>query len=208
MCFRQYVVVLITTIGVLSTVAELDANSRRTESAGESPTVLLSDDVILKRLRAIEPLPMKTHGSRHLSIKSQVFCYCLHKGPKLAQHLRHQATTQFQKGLTAFKANEKSKAIEAFTRAAQLNPRDPLAYINRGLSYSYRGSFQLAEADFSRALKVDAQHGLAYYARGLVTVLLGNSKEAQRDFHRATEFGDTRASELLNMITLPQPLRQ
>jgi tetratricopeptide (TPR) repeat protein len=164
------------------------------------PPRIVSPDEIRDRLAAIAPLQMPTHGGDTHSIKSHVLCFCLHKGPEMVQELRRQAAGRFQQGLVALHERHESTAIAAFTQAVQLNPRDALAYVNRGLAYSRAGELMQARLDFSRALEVDARQGVAYYARGLVDLLLGRQAEAKRDLHQAADIGDPRARTVLEML--------
>jgi len=45
-------------------------------------------------------------------------------------------------------------AVAKYTEQIQLNPQDPLAYLNRGLAYSEKGDKAKAEADFAQAKRL------------------------------------------------------
>jgi tetratricopeptide (TPR) repeat protein len=167
---------------------------------GRAPKAVFSPDEIRDRLVAIAPLQLPVHESGDGAIKSHVLCFCLHKGPETVRELRRQAAVRFQQGLVALQEQDGDVAVAAFTKAIQFNPRDALAYVNRGLAYSRAGDFRQARSDFSRALEVDARQGVAYYARGLVALLLGLQAEAKRDLQQAANLGDERAHVILETM--------
>lgn len=178
------------------------AEMPKLEAERQARKPVLSTVEIRDRLRAIDPLPIKTHGSGNDSVRSRFLCFCLHKGPASVRALRRQAARHFQKGIAALQTGHEPAAIEAFTQAIQLNPRDALAYINRGLAYGRTEAFAKAQADFSRALDVEPQQGIAYYARGLVAVILGQPVKAKRDLRQAADFGNNRALTVLQQLPI------
>jgi tetratricopeptide (TPR) repeat protein len=179
---------------------QVQAEKQTIGAEARAHKAVLFADEIRDRLGAIAPLPLPVHESGERSIKSHVLCFCLHKGPEMVRELRRQAAAHVQQGLIALQKHEGSAAVEAFTKAIQLNPRDALAYVNRGLAYSRAGDFMQARSDFSRALEVDARQGVSYYARGLVALLLGRPAEAKRDLRQAADLGDKRARAVLETI--------
>jgi tetratricopeptide (TPR) repeat protein len=179
---------------------QVEAETPTIVAQGQVHTAVFSSDEIRDRLVAIAPLQIPVHGGGDRSIKSHVLCFCLHKGPEMVRELRRQAAVRFQQGLVALQEQDESGAIAAFTKAIQINPRDALAYVNRGLAYSRTGDFRQARSDFNRALAVDARQGVAYYARGLVALLLGLQAEAKRDLQQAANLGDERAHVVLETM--------
>jgi tetratricopeptide (TPR) repeat protein len=179
---------------------QVEAETPTIVAQGRAHTAVFSSDEIRDRLVAIAPLQLPVHGGGDASVKSHVLCFCLHKGPEMVRELRRQAAVRFQQGLVALQEQDESVAIAAFTKAIQINPRDALAYVNRGLAYSRTGDFRQARSDFNRALAVDARQGVAYYARGLVALLLGLQAEAKRDLQQAANLGDERAHVVLETM--------
>jgi tetratricopeptide (TPR) repeat protein len=179
---------------------QVEAETPTMVAEGRAPKAVFSPDEIRDRLGAIAPLQLPGHESGGGTIKSHVLCFCLHKGPEMVRELRRQAAVRFQQGLVALQEQDGDVAVAAFTKAIQFNPRDALAYVNRGLAYSRAGEFRQARSDFSRALEVDARQGVAYYARGLVALLLGLQAEAKRDLQQAANLGDERAHVVLEAM--------
>ena len=184
---------------------QVEAETPTIVAKGRAHPADFSPDEIRDRLVATAPLQMPGHGGGDGgggdgAIKSHVLCFCLHKGPEMVRELRRQAAVRFQQGLVALQEHDDNGAIAAFTKAIQFNPRDALAYVNRGLAYSRAGDFRQARSDFSRALEVDARQGVAYYARGLAALLLGLQAEAKRDLQQAANLGDERAHVVLEAM--------
>ena len=170
-----------------------------TAGRGQRHKVFSVND-IRNRLEAIAPLQLRTHDAGDGTIKSQVLCFCLHKGPHMVRELRRQAAVHFQKGVDALQAHDGGTAARAFTKAIELHPRDALAYMNRGLAYSQTGDFMKAHSDLTRAVEIDSGQSVTYYARALVSLLLGQETKAERDLRQAKDLGETRACAVLEML--------
>ena len=197
---NMWVVLAIAVAWTALAAVQVKAETPTMVATGRAHTTVFSPDEIRDRLVAIAPLQLPVHESGDGAIKSHVLCFCLHKGPEMVRELRRQATVRFQQGFVALQKHDGDVAIAAFTKAIQFNPRDALAYVNRGLAYSRAGDFRQARSDFSRALEVDARQGVAYYARGLVALLLGLQAEAKRDLQQAANLGDERAHVVLETM--------
>ena len=197
---NMWVVLAIAVAWTALVAVQVKAETPTMVATGRAHTTVFSPDEIRDRLVAIAPLQLPVHESGDGAIKSHVLCFCLHKGPEMVRELRRQAAVRFQQGLVALQKHDGDVAIAAFTKAIQFNPRDALAYVNRGLAYSRAGDFRQARSDFSRALEVDARQGVAYYARGLVALLLGLQAEAKRDLQQAANLGDERAHVVLETM--------
>jgi Tfp pilus assembly protein PilF len=197
---NMWVVLAVAVAWTALAAVQVKAETPTMVATGRAHTTLFSPDEIRDRLVAITPLQLPVHESGDGAIKSHVLCFCLHKGPEMVRDLRRQAAVRFQQGLVALQKHDGDVAIAAFTKAIQFNPRDALAYVNRGLAYSRAGDFRQARSDFSRALEVDARQGVAYYARGLVALLLGLQAEAKRDLQQAANLGDERAHVVLETM--------
>ncbi len=83
---------------------------------------------------------------------------------------------------------EHENAIDDFTAAIRLDPRDAEAYCARGAVYgSAVRDFNKAIADFTEAIHLDSLLAKAYYDRGKAYEAAGKKAEAERDFERARE---------------------
>ena len=113
-------------------------------------------------------------------------------------------------------------AVEAFTRAIELNPNDAAAFYNRGYAHAVllrRASWQRIEtaegaavfagderaldavkramADFTRAVQLDPRKAPAFGMRAEIYWLTGQMELAEADTRQAAALGDSAAAESL-----------
>jgi tetratricopeptide (TPR) repeat protein len=60
----------------------------------------------------------------------------------------------------------RAHAVDDFSEAIRRNPRDPIAYDNRGMAYYAKGDLDRAIADFNEAIRLDPKDAVAYNNRG------------------------------------------
>ena len=80
---------------------------------------------------------------------------------------------------------DSARAIADFDQAIRLDPKDSLAFHNRGLAYRSKGDLAHAIADFDESIRIDPKFARAYYNRGLVYGKKGDSRRAVADFQEA-----------------------
>jgi len=90
-----------------------------------------------------------------------------------------------EKGNSAFKRRQWSKAVEFYSEAISLSDTNATYYCNRAAAYLELGSFKQAEADCDRALLLDKKNVKAYLRRGFAREVALNYKEALQDFRHA-----------------------
>ncbi|TVU28575.1 hypothetical protein EJB05_20097, partial [Eragrostis curvula] len=90
-----------------------------------------------------------------------------------------------EKGNSAFKRKEWSKAIEFYSQAISLCDTNATYYCNRAAAYLELGRFKQAEADCDRALLLDRKNVKAYLRRGTAKEVTMNYREALQDFRHA-----------------------
>ena len=84
------------------------------------------------------------------------------------------------------KEDENFKAIDDYTRAIELDPKDTKAYYNRGLAYSNLRQYQKAIDDYTRTIELDPKFAtIAYYNRGTVYDELRQYQKAIDDCYQA-----------------------
>lgn len=97
----------------------------------------------------------------------------------------------YERGLLFGYKGEFDRAIADFTRSLELNPNDPEAYNNRGLTYA-RGKNLLDKAifDFTKAIQIDPGFADAYNNRGIAHSKKSEAKQmACSDWKRACDLG-------------------
>ena len=86
-------------------------------------------------------------------------------------------------------AGDVNGAIEDYTRAIELDPKNALAYVRRGMAYDANGEYEKEIADYTAALALKGveqnAQGAVHTMRGDVHLRLGNPKDALADFDRA-----------------------
>jgi len=102
-----------------------------------------------------------------------------------------QATQEAQHfldvGAERFRENDVTGAIEAFTKAVELNPQLSLAYYARAKARTRQNDLAGAMADYTQAVEVEPRLVNAYYFRGLLRAQQGERDGAMADFTQAVD---------------------
>lgn len=85
---------------------------------------------------------------------------------------------------------EYPEAIEDFTRAISLSPKDPDLFQDRGVTFGQVGRPDLAVKDFTVAITLKPDFTRAYAARAYAYTLLNRMDEACKDLHKACDLGE------------------
>ena len=91
-----------------------------------------------------------------------------------------QAQLYVQEGTASLRSWKLPQAIQAFTRAIEIEPRYAEAFVKRGLAYYRSAQYETAIADYTRTLKLKRYQADAYASRG-------DAYRALADTHRAIE---------------------
>lgn len=95
-----------------------------------------------------------------------------------------------RRGIEAAQRGEYQEAIEFFTKAIELDPKNALAYALRAISYiGLANNYDQAIQDFTKAIELDPNHAYAYYDRGLTYLHLGKLDKARSDLTTARKMG-------------------
>lgn len=93
---------------------------------------------------------------------------------------RKRADENIGKGEYALAVNDYSKAIE-------LNPKDVSVYMNRGLAHYNQKNYDLATADYDKAIELNPKDSMLYFNRGNSYEKMGNLQKALVDYQKAFE---------------------
>ena len=69
----------------------------------------------------------------------------------------------FQQGNFLMTIGQMDRAIEAYSRAIELDPNDAMAYTNRGNAHGDKGDLDLAIADYTKAIELDPNDTVGLY---------------------------------------------
>jgi tetratricopeptide (TPR) repeat protein len=108
-------------------------------------------------------------------------------GPYNEAVKRLSARDWFDKGYALGIAGRYQEAIEAYTKAIELDPNFALAYSDRSADYIYLGNHWQALRDCDRAIELDPKLAGAYINRGVAYENLGDYKQAIRNYDKAIE---------------------
>ena len=76
-------------------------------------------------------------------------------------------------------------AIEDYDKAIRINPKDAVAYFNRGNAYHSLNKKKRAIEDFYQAIHLNPQFAEAYHNRGTIYRDLGQFEQAIEDYDQA-----------------------
>ena len=91
------------------------------------------------------------------------------------------------KGHSFAKSGLHRDAVNAFSKAIELEPTSEYAYALRGNSYFQLQNYQLAIKDLDKAIELNPKYGPPYYLRGLAYLNVQDYHQAIRDFNMAKE---------------------
>jgi len=91
------------------------------------------------------------------------------------------------KGNQLFQSGEVEKAIEAYSKAIDLEPDNCIYYSNRAAAYSFNNQFDKAVEDANMAIKVDNTYAKGWIRLGVAQYSRGSYKEAMKAFESAKE---------------------
>jgi len=93
----------------------------------------------------------------------------------------------FDKGLKLIGQQRYEEAIQAFSTAIEIIPRDHQAYNYRGVARALIGKYDEAIADYSKAIEIRPRYAEAYNNRGFARTQMGDLQQALNDYSRALE---------------------
>jgi len=108
------------------------------------------------------PVPLSTHTHAPTNIPTKT------QPPKLTptSTVNPEALQYFELGLDYSNKGNREKAIEAYTKAIEINPDFAFAWSNRGIQYAFLNKHSLAIEDFTMAIVLDPILASAYRNRG------------------------------------------
>jgi tetratricopeptide (TPR) repeat protein len=128
--------------------------------------------------------------------------------PKQAQDrggVERQAEAYFQQGLALEETGAPiEKAIEAYKRAAELNPSAAGALVNLGTIYYRQRKYAEAERHYEKAIAVDSNYPLAHYNLGNLYDEQGDLTRAEQHYTTALRLNPNYADAHFNLALLAE----
>jgi len=104
----------------------------------------------------------------------------------------------FEKAYASNISGSHKDAVDEYSKAIEINPKDAGAYYNRGATYISLGNYNQAIQDFSKAIEINPKYVWAYYYRGIVFGRLGDHNRALQDFDKVIEINPKDAMAYMN----------
>jgi len=117
-------------------------------------------------------------------------CGCLQSFSRVIpgkSNRRSDAKQYFDRGLSLASEKEYDRAIRAFTKALEIDPKYDDAYWGRGVAWAMKGDPDRAIADYNRALTLNPAHAWAYNNRGCAWRDKGDYDRAITDYTKDLE---------------------
>jgi tetratricopeptide (TPR) repeat protein len=83
--------------------------------------------------------------------------------------------------------DDDDQAIGYYDRAIELNPKDAMAFNNRGNIYFHSGDYARAIVDYTQAIELSPEDATAFYNRGIAFYRQGDYARAVTDYDRAIQ---------------------
>jgi TonB family protein len=101
---------------------------------------------------------------------------------------------------------EYDSAVNDYNKAIELNPKDEVAYLNRGRAYHNKTNYDLAIADFDKAIEINPKDLSAYLNRGDAFEKKGSAQQAIGDYKKVVELDANNEAAKNNLKRLqPEP---
>lgn len=111
-----------------------------------------------------------------------------------------EAEDCFQRGLTLEETGAPvERAIEAYSKAVELNPDAAGALVNLGTIYFRMGKLAKAEAYYRQAIEADSQYALAHFNLGNLFDEQGNAARAREHYLAALKLNPKYADAYFNL---------
>jgi len=109
----------------------------------------------------------------------------------LGSRVKSAATDHYERGEAHYENGEYDQAFSELTKAIEIDPMLPHAYIIRGMAYNDKDKFDLSIADFTKVIEIKPTDAHAYVGRGMAYLNNGEYDPAIADCSKAIEIDPT-----------------
>ncbi|KAK9454564.1 hypothetical protein V1511DRAFT_488932 [Dipodascopsis uninucleata] len=118
-------------------------------------------------------------------------------GNSVSPELKAQAEVLKAEGNRHVATRSYPQAIEAYTKAIELDPYNPIYYSNRAAVYSSSKQHELAVKDAEKALEIDPKYAKGYSRLGLAKFALGDAEGAMSAYGKGIEIEGNGGSDVM-----------
>jgi tetratricopeptide (TPR) repeat protein len=109
------------------------------------------------------------------------------RGRRMAAPPWQRAQDAYQRGRRSEDLKAYGSAIESFTEAIDLDPKNDSAFLHRGYAHFYLGDFAMAVADIGHSMELQPNNSRAYAMRASALAASGRTSEAIADVEQAIQ---------------------
>ncbi|MBN2321653.1 MAG: tetratricopeptide repeat protein [Acidobacteria bacterium] len=135
------------------------------------------------------PLPWE------LSPEEQEAMLKQHEQQMKRKELEGEIKAVFEEGRAFSEAGNHAQAIEAFNRALEMAPDEPVIYAAIAKAQNDLGQNEEALASYNKAIEFDAYNPSLYMNKGVVLNALGKVEEARESFKKSAELDPANAAQ-------------
>lgn len=125
---------------------------------------------------------------------------------EVTPEMKAEAEKLKNEGNSLTKADKLDEALLKYTKAIELDGKNPVFYCNRAAVYSKLGNHQQAIKDCNAALSIDSSYCKAYSRLGLAYSSLNRFKEAKECYEKALELDPDNESLKNNLLIAEESL--
>ncbi|KAH6892065.1 serine/threonine-protein phosphatase 5 [Thelonectria olida] len=122
--------------------------------------------------------------------------------------MSQEAVEWKNKGNKAFASGDWPAAVENYTKAIELNDKEPTFFTNRAQAYIKSEAYGYAIADATSAIELNPKLVKAHYRRGLARTAIIRPKEAIADFKECVKLDPTNKDARLKLEECKKIVRQ
>ena len=110
-----------------------------------------------------------------------------------------------QQGNAFFSNGEFESAVDCFTRAIALDPRNHVLYSNRSAAYAQLGDYEQALQDAEKTVALKPDFAKGYSRKGAALEFLGRKQEAKQTYENGLEVDPANAQLKQALSNLAAP---
>mgnify|MGYP003331219507 CR=1 FL=1 len=116
------------------------------------------------------------------------------------------AEQHYNKGKEYLKERKVNEALDSFNKALEMEPDNPYALSDRGVTYFHMKKFELAIIDMDKAVKIQPDDPYRYSSRAYIRAAMGDLMGGIEDYKRAIKLDPQDAIAYNNLGLLEEKM--